>query len=80
MPSKPYELLTKLAGNEMRSILLIILGVFTATLRRVTNVPRLTGSQEQEFRKAITCVQYLTDFALLSYYHSQTDSTIGYMR
>ena len=63
----------------MRSILVIILGVFTATLRRVTNAPRPTGGQEQEFRKVITCVRYLTDFALLSRYHSITNSTIGHM-
>ena len=59
---------------------MIILGGFTATLRRVTNAPRPTGGQEQEFRKAITCLRYLTDFALLSRYRSHIDSTIGYIR
>ena len=59
---------------------MIILGVFTAALRQKTNTPRPTAGQEQDFRKAITCMQYLTDFALLSRYRSHTDSTIGYMQ
>ena len=58
---------------------MVILGVFTASLCRKTNVVRPTTGQEQDFRKAITCVQYLTDLALLSRYRSHMDSTIGYM-
>ena len=78
VPSKPYRLLTQLSGNEIRSILVIILGFFTVTLCHITNASGLTG-QEQEFRKAIKCLRYLTDFALLSHYCSYTDSTIGNM-
>jgi len=59
---------------------MIILGVFTAALRQKTNTPCLTAGQEQDFRKAITYVRYLTDFALLSQYRSHTDSIIGYMQ
>jgi len=59
---------------------MVILGVFTAVLHHKTGTQRPTGGQEQEFKKAITCVQYLTDFALLSQYRSHTDSTIRYMR
>jgi len=66
VPRKSYRLLSQLSGKEMRSILMVILGVFTASLRRKTNVVCPTAGQEQDFRKAITCVQYLTDFALLS--------------
>jgi len=51
-----------------------------AALRRKTNTSRSTAGQEQDFRKAITCMRYLTDFALLSRYQSHTDSTIGYMQ
>jgi len=32
-----------------------------------------------EFKKAITCVQYLTDFGLIAQYASHTESTINYM-
>jgi len=79
VPWKSYRLLSQVSGKEMRSILMVILGVFTASLRRKTNAVRPTVAQEQDFRKAITCVRYLTDFALLSRYRSHTDSTIGYM-
>jgi len=59
---------------------MVILGVMTAALRRKTDTARPTASQEREFKRAITCVRYLTDFALLSRYRSHTDSIIGYMR
>jgi len=77
---KSYGLLSQVSGKEMRSILMVILGVFMASLHRKTNVVCLTAGQEQDFRKAITCMRYLTDFALLSRYRSHTDSTIGYMK
>jgi len=32
-----------------------------------------------EFKKAITCVRYLTDFGLIAQYASHTKSTINYM-
>jgi len=79
MLQKSYRLLSQVSGKEMRSILMVILGVFTACLCRKTNVVRSIAGQEQDFRKAITCARYLTDFALLSQYRSHTDSTIGYM-
>jgi len=59
---------------------MVILGVFTAALSRKTDTLHPTASQEREFKRAITCVRYLTDFALLSRYRRHTDSTIGYMR
>jgi len=80
MLHKSYRLLSQLSGKEMQSILIVILGVFTAVLYRKTGTQRPTAGQEQEFKKAITCVRYLTDFALLSRYRSHTDSTIRYMR
>jgi len=54
--------------------------VFTAALRRKTNIPWVTGGQQQEFKKAILCVRYITDFGLIPRYHSHTDSTVKYMR
>jgi len=80
VPRKSCRLLSQVSGKEMRSILIVILGVFTAALRRKTHTARPTASQEREFKRAITCVRYLTDFALLSQYWSQSYSTIGYMR
>jgi len=77
---KSYWLLSQIFSKKMRSMLIIILGVFMAALRWKTNTPYLTVGQEQDFRKAITCVRYLTDFALLSQYWSYTDSTIRYMQ
>jgi len=76
---KSYWLLSQVSGKEMRSILMVILGVCTASLRRKTNAVRPTAGQEQDFRKAITCMPYLTDFVLLSQYRSHTDSTTRYM-
>jgi len=77
---KSYRLLSQVSGKEMRSILIVILSVFTAALRHKTYTQRPTASQEREFKRAITCVRYLPDFALLSRYRSHTDITIGYMR
>jgi len=64
----------------MSSILKIILAVFTTTLRWKNDLPRPSGGQEVEFKKAITCVRYLTDFGLIARYASHTESTINYMR
>jgi len=66
VPRKLYQLSSQVCSKEMQSILIVILVVFTASLRRKTNVVCATARQEEDFRKAITCVRYLTDFALLS--------------
>jgi len=79
VPWKSYRLLSQVSGKEMRSILMVILGVFIASLHRKTNVVCPIAGQEQDFRKAITCVWYLIDFVLLSRYRSHTNSTIRYM-
>ncbi|KAF8421955.1 hypothetical protein EV426DRAFT_535878, partial [Tirmania nivea] len=64
----------------MRNFARIILGTFTAALRRNTNQPRPTGGQLQEFNKAILCVRSLTDFYLMTQYPSHTDETVSYLR
>jgi len=56
VPRKSYRLLSQVSSKEMQSILIIILEVFTAALHQKTNTPRSTAGQEQDFRKAITCV------------------------
>ena len=79
LPQKPYRQLTQIQGKEMRAILKIILAIFTASLRRNPDTTRPTATQQREFKKAIECVLYLTDFALLSRYRSHSDSTVQYM-
>ena len=80
LPQKPYRQLTQIAGKEMRAILKIILAVFTASPRRNTDTTRPTATQQREFKNAIECVRYLTDFSLLSRYRSHRESTVQYMR
>ena len=65
LPQKPYRQITQIQGKEMRAILKIILAISTASFRRNTDTTRLTTAQRREFKKAIECVRYLTDFALL---------------
>jgi len=80
VPHKPYRSLSQVQGKEMRAILRVLLAVFMAALHRKTNVPQVTGGQQQEFKKAILCVRYITDFGLIARYHSHTDSIVKYMR
>jgi len=80
VPRKSYTFLSQVPSQEMRSILIVILSVFTAALHHKTDTQRPTASQEWEFKRAIACVWYLTDFVLLSQYRIHTDSTIGCMR
>jgi len=56
VPRKPYKHLSQVTEKKMRSILKIILAVFTATLRWKNDLPRPSVGQEVEFKKAITCV------------------------
>ena len=54
---KAYRLFIHVFGKQMVSILIVIVGVFTAALRRTTNATRPTTGQEQYFGKAITCLR-----------------------
>ena len=80
VPHKFYKLLSQLSEKEMWLIQIVILRVFTVVLCWKTGIQYPTGVLEHEFNKAITCVRYLTDFALLSWHHNHTDSTSRYMR
>ncbi|KAF8430317.1 hypothetical protein EV426DRAFT_13691 [Tirmania nivea] len=71
---------TQWSGKEMWNFAKVILGTFAATLRRNNNQPRPTGSQIQEFNKAILCVRSITDFCLMTQYPSHTDQTVSYLR
>ena len=64
----------------MRNFGKIILGTFTAALRRNTDQPRPTVAQSQEFNKAIHCVRSITDFYLMTQYRSHTSETVSYMQ
>ena len=79
-PTKSYRSVTQWQGKEMRNLGRVILGVFTATLRRTTDQEKPKGTQTQEFKQAIKCVRYLTDFHLMAQYESHTIKTIQYMR
>jgi len=79
VPWKPYKHLLQVTGKEMRSILKIILAVFTTTLWWNNDFSYPSGGQEVEFKKAITCIWYLTDFGLIVWYASYTESTINYI-
>ena len=63
----------------MRAILKIILAVLTISFCTNTDTTRPTTLQLREFKKAMECVQYLTDFALLLRYQSHNKSTVQYM-
>ena len=80
VPRKVYRLLTQLSGKEMRSIVMVILGIFTATQYRKTGTQCPTASQDLDFKRVITCVRYLRDLALRTRYRSHTDRTRGYMQ
>ena len=73
-------MISQWSGKEMRNFAKIILGTFTAALRRSTDQPRPTGGQLQEFNKAIHCVRNISDFYLMTQYTSHTDQTISYMQ
>ena len=80
VPQKGYRSISQWSRKEMRNFGKIILGTFTAALRRTSDQPRPTGGQIQEFNKAIRCVRSITDFYLMTQYRSHTDKTVSYMQ
>ena len=73
-------MISQWSGKKMRHFAKIILGTFTAALRRSADQPRPTGGQLQDFNKAIRCMRTMSDFYLLTRYTSHTDQTVSYMR
>jgi len=58
----------------------VILACFTAALQDlIANTPGLSVGAHVDARRAIRCVEYLTDFCLMAQYRSHTPQTIGYM-
>ena len=80
LPQMPYRQLAQIQSKEMRAILKIILAIFTASTRTNTDTKWATATQQREFKKAIQCVRYLTDFVLLVRYLSHRQSTFQYMQ
>ncbi|KAF8420156.1 hypothetical protein BGX38DRAFT_1108715, partial [Terfezia claveryi] len=80
VPTKGYRVVSQWSGKEMQNFGKVILGTFTAALRRKANQPRPTGGQVQEFNRAIRCVRSITDFYLMTQYPSHTDKTISYLQ
>jgi len=72
-PTKACRVISQWSGKEMRNFGKVIMGTFTAALRRNGNQPRPTGGQLQEFNKAIRCVRSITDFCLMTQYPSHPD-------
>jgi hypothetical protein len=80
VPSKAYRVVSQWSGKEMRNFGKVILGTFTAALRRNADQKHATPFQIQEFNKAIRCVRSITDFYLMTQYDSHTDQTISYLQ
>ena len=73
LPNKEYSRIPQWTGKEMRNLVKVILPCFAASLCR-TN-----AAERPIFAKALTCVQSIVDFTLMSQYTSHTDETIEYL-
>ncbi|KAG0132971.1 hypothetical protein HOY82DRAFT_459395, partial [Tuber indicum] len=60
-------------GKEMRNLVKVILACFAASLHRPS------AAERPIFTQALTCVQSIVDFTLMSQYTSHTDEMIQYL-
>jgi len=65
-PNKAYRSVTQWQGKEMRNLLWILLGVFTAALSRTTDADPIAPRHKPLCHKAILCVRYITEYILIS--------------
>ncbi|KAG0138782.1 hypothetical protein HOY82DRAFT_595293 [Tuber indicum] len=72
-PNKEYSRISQWTGNEMRNLVEVILPCFAASLCRQS------AAECPIFTHALTCVQSIVDFTLMSQYTSDTDETIQYL-
>ena len=83
-PNKPYRSVSKWQGKEMRNLLRVILGVFTAALSRTSDLQPLSPQHNALAQQAILCVRYLSDFIILAQYRVHTENSIqsmvGYLK
>jgi len=64
----------------MRGLNRVILACFTAALcDPMTDTASLSVAAKADSKKAIRCLQYITDFCLMAQYRSHTPQTTGYM-
>ena len=75
-PNKAYHFITQWQGQEMRNLLRVILGVFTASISRTTDVAPLSPRNNALAQKAILCIRYLTDFMILAQYRVHTSASM----
>ena len=79
-PQKRYWQITMWSGMEMRGLNRVILACFTAALcDPMTDTASLSVAAKADSKKAIRCLQYITDFCLMAQYRSHTPQTTGYM-
>ena len=72
-PNKEYSEVSQWTGKEMRNLVKVILPCFAACLCHPNAAECLI------FTKALTCVQLIVGFTLISQYTSHTDETIEYL-
>jgi len=64
----------------MRGLNKVIVACFTAALYDpITDTASLSAGAKADSKKAIRCVQYITDFCLMAQYRSHTAQTMEYM-
>jgi len=73
VPKKAYRDVTQWQGKQMRNVRRCLLGVLTVALRQPDS------TQVQPFRRALTSVRSLLDFAMRAQYRSHTPETISYL-
>ena len=78
-PNKAYRSVTQWTGKEMRNLLKVVLGVFTASLSRTSGLEPLEARNKPLAHKAILCVRYLTNFMILNQYRVHTAGSIQFM-
>jgi len=78
-PRKQYRQITMWSGTEMRGVGRVILGCFTAAMRREKDTSRLGPAAQADMKIAIRAVRALSDFCLIAQYRSHTGETIQYM-
>jgi len=75
-PKKAYRSVTQWQGKEMRNLLRVLLGVFSAALSRTTDADPIASRHKPLCHKAILCVRYITDYIFIAQYQVHTPGTI----
>jgi len=79
-PNKAYRYMTQWQGKEMRNLLRVLLGVFTAALRRTTDADPIASRHKPLCNKAIPSIRYITNIFLIAQYQVHTHGTIQYRK